>query len=509
MPYIYAKRIAVDSRNKEFHDLRSAKIILVKEALSLYKIGDDQQQGMLQDYELIYKDRVAYIKIPMHIRSINELKESVKFRGAVAEVITTILDVDGDKDAFLLILACKSTKEVEEYFIENGDDDLSIVNLAKAKFSEQIDRKVEFWNAIENALGVEKIDQSQYSDLMINFDYNNLNCFSNCACIIKLFKKLGINVEHYNQYAFEIIDLQPYYKEELRQIKQKYREKYFIYLLVRSGRIKTKLDFEEAKQNYDELTLVATNSVDTQLEKIFENKFGVSISVLNGTEGNLDELLEKLNADAQDTPPTTPIPTPPPTPKVEVNYDEINAQIASNTNAESKKVGLSALSTTTSKTVGSKKKCGTYDSTTTKAKEENGFIAESKVYHTLRARIGSKGSVVWVSGNGYRANENNGGDDSLGYDIWYSDENGKKHYVEVKGSTSENVEFVLTKNELEFAEQHAEEYEIWYVRIVDKQPTIPYELGNLLLLGEEETFFNNSKFAVENSEFRIRAMALE
>lgn len=507
LPYIYAKRIAVDSKNKEFYALRSAKIILVKEALSLYKIGDDQQQGMLQDYELIYKDRVAYIKIPMHIRSINELKESVKFRGAVAEVITTILDVDGDKDAFLIILACKSTKEAEEYFIENGDDDLSTVNLAKAKFSEQIDRKVEFWNAIENALGVEKIDQSHYIDLMIDFDYNNLNCFSNCACIIKLFKILGINVEQYNQYAFEIIDLQPYYKEELRQIKQKYREKYFIYLLERSRRITTKLDFEVAKQKYDELTLAAPNSVDAELEKIFENNFDVSISVLNGTEGNLDELLEKLNADSQDTPPLTSTPTPPPTLKVEVNYDEINAQIASNTNAESKKVGLSALNTTTSKTVGSKKKGGTYDLTTTKTKEENGFIAESKVYHTLRARIGSKGSVVWVSGNGYRANENQGGDDSLGYDIWYSDENGKKHFVEVKGSTSENVEFVLTKNELEFAEQHAEEYEIWYVRIVDKQPTIPYELGNLLLFGEEETFFNNSKFAVENSEFRIRATA--
>ena len=445
----------------------------------------------------------------MHIRSINELKESVKFRGAVAEVITTILDVDGDKDAFLIILACKSTKEAEEYFIENGDDDLSTVNLAKAKFSEQIDRKIEFWNAIENALGVEKIDKSQYTDLMIDFDYNNLNCFSNCPCIIKLFKKLGINVEHYNQYAFEIIDLQPYYKEELRQIKQKYREKYFIYLLVRSGRIKTKLDFEEAKQNYDELTLVATNSVDAQLEKIFENNFGVSISVLNGIEGSLDELLKKLIDESQEAHTATPTVITPPAPKAEVHYDEINAQIASNTNAESKKVGLSALSTTTSKTVGSKKKGGTYDSTTTKAKEENGFIAESKVYHTLRTRIGSKGSVVWVSGNGYRAHENQGGDDSLGYDIWYSDERGKKHYVEVKGSTSENVEFVLTKNELEFAEQHAEEYEIWYVRIVDKQPTIPYELGNLLLLGEEETFFNNSKFAVENSEFRIRSTVIE
>ena len=149
---IYVQRELVKKENKEFYALRSAKILLVKEALSLYKIGDDQQQGMLQDYELIYKDRVAYIKIPMHIRSINELKESVKFKGAVAEVITTILDVDGDKDAFLIILACKSTKEAEEYFIENGDDDLSTVNLAKAKFSEQIDRKIEFWNAIENAL---------------------------------------------------------------------------------------------------------------------------------------------------------------------------------------------------------------------------------------------------------------------------------------------------------------------------------------------------------------------
>ena len=89
--------------------------------------------------------------------------------------------------------------------------------------------------------------------------------------------------------------------------------------------------------------------------------------------------------------------------------------------------------------------------------------------------------------------------------MWYTDEDGRKHYVEVKSSTAENVEFVLTKNELEFAEHNASEYEIWYVRIVDKQPTIPYELGNLLSLGEEETFFNNSKFSVENSEFKIRA----
>ena len=85
----------------------------------------------------------------------------------------------------------------------------------------------------------------------------------------------------------------------------------------------------------------------------------------------------------------------------------------------------------------------------------------------------------------------------------------KKHYVEVKASTSENIEFVLTKNELEFANEHKDEYEIWYVRIIDSQPSIPLELGNLLLFSGEETFFNNSKFSVENTEFKIRATAFE
>lgn len=233
------------------------------------------------------------------------------------------------------------------------------------------------------------------------------------------------------------------------------------------------------------------------------------VSALNGMEGSFDELLKRLHDESQQAPKSTQTVINSPASKTEVNYDEINAQIASKTNAKSKKIELSALPATASKAFALKKKGATYDSTTTKAKEENRFIAESKVYHTLRTRIDSKGSVVWVSGNGYRANENQGGDDSSGYDIWYSDENGKKHYAEVKGSTSENIEFVLTKNELEFAEQHAEEYEKWYVRIVDKQPTIPYELGNLLLLSEEEAFFNNSKFAVENSEFKIRVTACE
>ncbi|MEE0946829.1 MAG: DUF3883 domain-containing protein [Acutalibacteraceae bacterium] len=503
LPYLYAKRISVDSKSQEFYSLRSAKIILVEEALSVYKIGNEEQNGVLQDYEVIYNNRVAYIKIPTYIKSINELKDSIKFRGAVAEVITTILDVDGDKDAFLIILACKSTKEMDEYFIENGDDDLSTVNLAKSKFFEQIDRKTEFWNAIKNALGNNNTDENLFAEIMLNFDYENLNCSSNVPIIIKLFKSLGISVEQYNQFAFDIIDLQPYYKQKLCQIKQANREKYFIYLLKKSDLIKSRLDFELEKQKYDEHTLTAPNSIDVQLEKIFENTFKVSLDTLKTLDEHVDDLLEKLSDEIVEIPES--FSSVVALFKQEINYEDINNSIAANTNEESEKVDLIALRSAKGKTIGPKKKPIVYDSVTTKTKEEIGFIAESKVYHTLCSRIGKNGSVVWVSGNGYKAKANRMGDDSLGYDIWYSDNDGKKHYVEVKGSSSENIEFILTKNELDFAEQHAEEYEIWYVRIIDKTPSIPYELGNLLMLDEEETFFNNNKFAVENNEFKIRA----
>jgi hypothetical protein len=354
--------------------------------------------------------------------------------------------------------------------------------------------------------------ENQYADLMQDFNYDDLNNDSSCCAIISLFREIGISVDQYNQYAFDKIDLRAYYRNELRKRKVAYREKYFIYMLRVSDSIKTKSEFEAVKLKYDELALTAPNSVDAQINKIFENSICVSLDVLDRMEGDVEELVAKLITDQ-------PIPVPESTEistsaRPEIDYADLDSQIASSTSAEAKIVDLSAVGNKTETTGSSRKSGGTYGLASTKSKEENGFIAESKVYHTLCAQIGPRGSVKWVSGNGHRAKANSCGDDSLGYDIWYSDEDGKKHYVEVKGSTSEHIEFVLTKNELEFAERcvadgRADEYEIWYVRIIDKTPSVPYKLGNILMLGENESFFNNSRFSVEHNEFKIRALARE
>ena len=190
-----------------------------------------------------------------------------------------------------------------------------------------------------------------------------------------------------------------------------------------------------------------------------------------------------------------------------IDYVALNEEIAKNTNE-------TILEATTEKpqhrktTSKGDKKTGVskaYDSSTNKKKELNGFIAESKVYNALAKKIGNNGSIAWVSSNGERANKCSQGDDSLGYDIKYVI-NGTLHYVEVKGTSGKIVEFTLSKNEYEFGDAHKESYELWFVFIEENgDADNPIRLGNIFVFADDESFFNNPRFSVEQSEFKIRA----
>lgn len=87
----------------------------------------------------------------------------------------------------------------------------------------------------------------------------------------------------------------------------------------------------------------------------------------------------------------------------------------------------------------------------------------------------------------------------------YTDEEGKLHYVEVKGTSSENLEFILTKNEFNFAQQNKEQFELWFVFIKDGKAGIPLELGTIFVFDENEDFFHNHRFTVEQTDFKLRA----
>ena len=75
--------------------------------------------------------------------------------------------------------------------------------------------------------------------------------------------------------------------------------------------------------------------------------------------------------------------------------------------------------------------------------------------------------VRWVSGNAEKAGRTLKGDDTNGYDIKYTDVDGKIHYVEVKTSRNGEVNFCLSDSELRYGCQNVSLYENIYVVIGD------------------------------------------
>lgn len=507
LPYIYAKRLDVDSKNKELNLLKSSKILLVEDAITEHTVNGELKTGKLRDYELIYADKIAYIKVPRFVATLAELKGQIKFKNVAAEVITTILDVDRDRDAYLLIFG-SSIKEIEIYFQTN--DEFSVVNLAKEKFSQHINLCHEFWLAIANALS-ESADevQEQYSDLLpTDFDYRKINEVSNAELIINLFTKLHIDLDAYNESAYEQLSLKGYYKQKWSELKSKYRKKYLYYMAEQlSHADKKKSDFNAIRKIYDFYEPTIENSVKIDFASIFEKSFDVQLELLDLADENFDELYLQLRDDevASDSHFVSGDPTDD-TLNDGIDYVALNHEIASVTTGETVTPDLSAPEQHSSAGSDSGHRSGgTYNRKTTIAKETDGFIAESKVYNTLLEKIGSAGSVEWISGNGARAKQVEEGNDTCGYDIRYTDDEGKLHYVEVKGTSADSVEFILTKNEFNFAQQHKEQYELWFVFINDGEASKPYELGTIFMFDDDEDFFHNHRFTVEQTDFKLRA----
>lgn len=513
LPYIYAKRIGTDTKNIALSKLKSSKIILVKEARTEHDISGIIKEGTLKDYELIYSEGVAYIKVPELIVSMSELRNQIKFNSAAAEIITTILDLDGDKTAFSKIFECASPTEIETHFRENDEQTFSVLNQAKEKFNQQIDKCFEFWNALATTLSrdIEDIKKQFGTLLPVDFDYNKINDITNLELIIDLFKKVGINVDDYNSNAYEHITLKPYFDKQFREFKVKYRNKYLCYFakdLLGQGLYKE--DFEIREKRYDFYVLddvPMTNSIYFDFIPELEKEFGVKFTDIQNEDEDYKTYLLKLSSRPQ--PEVAPLKQSETSSNVSetIDYVALNADIASQTDGSTVSPKLAASDVNGGSNGGSNgtRHGGAYDGKTSIAKETDGFIAESKVYNTLLAMIKGNGSVEWVSGNGWKAQKAIQVDDSCGYDMKYIDENGHQHYVEVKGTSSENLEFILTKNEFNFAQSHKEQYELWFVFIKDGKAGTPYELGNIFMFNDGEDFFNNQVFSVEYHQFMLKA----
>jgi hypothetical protein len=116
----------------------------------------------------------------------------------------------------------------------------------------------------------------------------------------------------------------------------------------------------------------------------------------------------------------------------------------------------------------------------------------------------SKGKVFWVSEYAKIAGINPNGNDSEGYDIHYLDEANQVQYVEVKSTSDDDCSFSVSSPEVRFGEEHKTNYQVIMVKNTLTKKRKAISLGKILEYSEDESFNNNSKFAVENDGFRIR-----
>lgn len=140
-------------------------------------------------------------------------------------------------------------------------------------------------------------------------------------------------------------------------------------------------------------------------------------------------------------------------------------------------------------------------------KKRIGLVAEMVVYEKLKTIykdvlwVSKYASKIFKTHQGY----NPEGQDGLGYDIEYFDDEGNKFFVEVKGKADDFDSFEISKNELNNAYLKKEFYKIIFVtQTMNNSQRRIRDLGNLFMLEDGENFLVNRKFNAIYRNFEIR-----
>jgi hypothetical protein len=140
-------------------------------------------------------------------------------------------------------------------------------------------------------------------------------------------------------------------------------------------------------------------------------------------------------------------------------------------------------------------------------KKRLGLVAEMVVYEKLKTVYAN---VTWVSKYAskiYKTHQgyNPEGQDGLGYDIEYIDNDGNKIFVEVKGRADSYDTFEISKNEIDKAHEVKQFYKIFFItQTLNNTQRRIRDLGNIFLLDDGQDFFSNRKFKAIYRNFEIR-----
>jgi len=390
-----------------------------------------------------------------------------------------------------------------------------------------------------------RINYDDYSD------QSNLKYFEN------IFSKLKINLDDFNSKSFNQIDFSDYLKEEYSKLRDNYQKQFKDVLYSKLITNKKRGSFqsilnEYSLMNLDESVNVFIPILDTFLKDV-NKRFGISLKDYNIKNGDLDakffsnkktfekklqehgydineiqEYIEnfddkalsylyygwvdQLISEFKKENPLKPSESEERESEKDSSFERIKKKLEEiKEKVKDSKVddiNISKPKDAQRRIKGSQPGRRQKTRLSDKEKEEIGLLGEQFVYEKL-LRDKSLKNIKWVSLNAKKAEVNPNGNDNLGYDLTYEDSSENLHYIEVKSSKNDDTTFTISKNEVEFGESHVERYEIWLVRkIFDESIPTPLRLTNFFKYAEEESFTKNTRFVVENENFRIRFLRI-
>ena len=555
LPFVYACRMEQKNSKKDLNNLQSTTVILCKAIKIKYKLEAEEREGGLLNYETIYlpKDHIAYILVSSDITDFQKLKSCYDFGDAVAEVITAILSVDEDKGFYCRLFRDNMRDREQSMRSEKCDDNLARLSKAREIFDIELNSRDEFWKTIAEikkcSVGDDKENTADKiisalklpADIDSGINFNSINDISNCDTIVNIFKMLESDISVFNDISPIHIKLIGYWKKMLKEKAAKYKKKYQANLFN---------DLADDSQNAEEYYSFCSdydyteydgisNSVYVDIDKIFEKQFGVSFEYLDKFD---DDYIGSILAEKKAQTNTEHLELL----KQRFQTERIEAYLlfdcigdlgkpqADMTEAETQEKGRSIIDSISkmnlpkmenieiSKTdkdetyrttnenpdgkVRNNKHSAVHSNKTEQAKRENGQIGEFAAYLTLLNE--QHQNVMWVSGNAQKMRPAVKGDDSLGYDIKYIDEQNQTQFVEVKSSERENITFEISDNELSFARDHADNYAIIYVVIgKDKEnkkiPKHIWNLGHIFKMDDGEDLLNNDRFNIRTTNYEV------
>lgn len=547
IPFVYACRSGIKSSGN-LNRLRSYKVAICSHIKLKYSFDDTSQISTLGKFESVYlsKNKMAYIQVPIDIKSFNELKSSFEFADAVAELITLFLTVYDDKDYYRDLFRDNMAIREKKMRIDRGDDNLETLTKARKIFKMEVDNESEFWVTLADITGIDTskdINSLQIKqklgiseELASALNYEDLSAPENIPIIKKIFTKLDIDISLYNSMAAYTIDFRENWKTEYNKMKTHYRNKYLSYLYRELKDEENNADeFYERCETYDASVLDWSNTIDDPSDKFFKSEFGISFSDLDDYADNEVERIIAINLKKCSQDDRTILNNRFSKPVIDsyalfdriqdlikpnncqneeetvinnnLQISSIISDILSSTAIGFNTINTSAIVRSESESVYShpKHKKRKHSEIADITKQNIGMVGEASVFKELKQVYPS---TRWVSGNAENAHCVPKGDDTCGYDMAYTDENGEYQYVEVKASRDNIISFQLSDSELKFACKNASNYEIVFVRIgSDNKPLgQPLRLGHIFEFADNEDLFNNDRFTIESNNYTITAI---